>query len=145
MWGFCGRNVWELYFPNVVWTTPPSVVVCARYYHYTYLWSKFKMRFEVDDARTSALPCPPLSSTSSRTNPGALLPVLFMLSDFEATSYYLGVKDDHPFLLLRTGSDKYPFVQPRGSQAIGRSNRFGMFTVPFSTPSWELWVPFFAT
>jgi len=40
-----------------------------------------------------------------------------MVSDFEATSYYLGISDDHPLLLFRTGSDKYPFVQPRGSQA----------------------------
>ena len=39
------------------------------------------------------------------------------VSDFEASSFYLGISDDHPLLLYRTGSEKYPFVKPKGFQA----------------------------
>jgi hypothetical protein len=38
------------------------------------------------------------------------------VSDYERTSYYNGISDqgDHPDLLYRTGSAKYPWIQPRG-------------------------------
>ena len=39
------------------------------------------------------------------------------VSEFEASSYYLGISDDPPVLLYCTGSDKYPFVEPKGFEA----------------------------
>jgi len=41
------------------------------------------------------------------------------VSDYERTSYYNGVTDDgeHPDLLYRTGSAKYPWIRPAGRHA----------------------------
>ena len=66
-------------------------------------------------------------------------------SDFEASSFYLGISDDHPLLLYRTGSESTHSLSPRASKPIARSSRFGVFVVPRSTPSGVLWVPLFAT
>lgn len=56
------------------------------------------------------------------------------VSDFEASSYYLGISDDHPFLLYRTGSEKYPFVKPKGSQAYRKSKSVrGVYGTPLNS------------
>jgi len=56
------------------------------------------------------------------------------VSDFEASSYYLGISDDHPHLLFRTGREEYPFVQPRGSQAYRLSKLVqGVYGTPLNT------------
>ena len=41
------------------------------------------------------------------------------VSDYERTTYYNGLANDgeHPDLLYRTGSEKYPWIQPTGSGA----------------------------
>jgi hypothetical protein len=39
------------------------------------------------------------------------------VSEFEAASYYLGISDDPPALLYRTGRERYPFVKPKGLEA----------------------------
>ena len=55
------------------------------------------------------------------------------VSDFEASSYYLGISDDHPLLLYRTGSEKYPFVKTKGSQAYRTSKSVrGVYGTPLN-------------
>ena len=55
------------------------------------------------------------------------------VSEFEASSYYLGISDDHPLLLFRTGSNKYPFVQPRGFEAYRTSKSVrGVYGTPLN-------------
>jgi len=43
----------------------------------------------------------------------------YAVSDYEKTSYYNGITDEgeHPDLLYRTGSAKYPWIQPKGRHA----------------------------
>jgi len=55
------------------------------------------------------------------------------VSDFEASSYYLGISNDHPLLLYRTGSKEYPFVKPKGSQAYRTSKSVrGVYGTPLN-------------
>ena len=55
-----------------------------------------------------------LTVVSQGSNSTILSP--YAVSDDERTSYYGGITDDgeHPDLLYRTGSDKYPWTQPTG-------------------------------
>lgn len=55
------------------------------------------------------------------------------MPDFEASSFCLGISDDHPLLLYRTGSEKYPFVKPKGSQAYRTSKSVrGVYDTPLN-------------
>ncbi|KIK29951.1 hypothetical protein PISMIDRAFT_446649 [Pisolithus microcarpus 441] len=49
----------------------------------------------------------------------ALPPSAYAVSDFERTSYYNGIptEGEHPELLYRTGSAKYPWIEPSSEHA----------------------------
>lgn len=57
------------------------------------------------------------------------------VSDYERTSYYNGLADegDHPDLLYRTGSAKYPWTQPSGRHAYQPTKSLrGVFGTPLN-------------
>ena len=69
------------------------------------------------------------------------------VSDYERNLYYNGVTDDgeHPLLLYRTGSAKYPWIQPTGRHAHPPPSHFVVSMAPHSTTSGALLVPKFVT
>ena len=59
----------------------------------------------------------------------------YTVSDYERTSYYNGITDggEHPDLLYRTGSAKYPWIQPSGRHAYQPTKSIrGVYRTPTS-------------
>jgi len=58
-----------------------------------------------------------------------------LLMDYERTSYYNGITDEgeHPVLLYRTGSAKYPWIQPSGRHAyLPTKSLRGVYRTPLN-------------
>jgi hypothetical protein len=59
----------------------------------------------------------------------------YAVSEYERTSYYNGIAADseHPDLLYRTGSDKYPWIQPTGRYAYQPTKSLrGVYNTPLN-------------
>lgn len=67
--------------------------------------------------KSPILPTSPMLSDISQCS--ALPPSAYAVSDFERTSYYNGIptEGEHPELLYRTGSAKYPWIEPSSEHA----------------------------
>jgi len=77
------------------------------------------------DQRSPASPISPASALSSFSHHSTLshdtsafsVGSVHVISNFEASPYYLGISPDPPTLLYRTRHNKHPFVKPKGFEA----------------------------
>jgi hypothetical protein len=89
-----------------------------------------------------ASPAPPVLSDVSQLSALTLVSQdspttvasIFAVSHYERTSYYSGITDagDQPDLLYRTGSDKYPWIQPKGNAYQPIKSLRGVYCTPLN-------------
>ena len=77
----------------------------------------------------------PSTNTPISQDSGITVVSIHAVSDYERTSYYNGITDngEHPDLLYRTRSDKYPWIQPTGKHAYQPTKSIrGVYKTPLN-------------